>query len=163
VRSRGSIRGLGLRPAGADDEGFLFEVYASTRTEELAPLPWDDAQKDSFLRQQFAAQHEYYREQFPDADFLVIVREKRPVGRLYVHRRQDEIRLVDVALLPQHRNEGIGSFLVEELLDEAARADKPVRIHVEKTNPALRLYERLGFTAIADRGVYALMEWRPSS
>jgi ribosomal protein S18 acetylase RimI-like enzyme len=84
-----------------------------------------------------------------------------PVGRLYLHRRQDEIRIIDIALLTEHRGKGIGSLLMLDILEEATQAALPVRIHVERNNPALRLYQRLGFRAIADQGVYWLMEWHP--
>jgi ribosomal protein S18 acetylase RimI-like enzyme len=148
-----------LRPVEAGDEEFLYGVYASTRTEELAPVPWTEAQKEAFLRMQFRAQSVDYRSNYPDAEFLVILVDGAPAGRLYVHRRDDELRIVDIALLPAHRGAGIGGALLRRLLDEAAAAGKPVRIHVERFNPALRLYERLGFRSTGDDGVYFLMEW----
>lgn len=152
-----------LRPAGDDDLPLLYRVYAGTRTDELAPVPWSDEQKAAFLRFQFDAQHRYYREHFPDAAYDVIEAGGEPVGRLYVDRRPDEIRLIDIALLPEHRRRGLGGRLLAELLDEARRAGKPVRIHVETSNPALSLYRRLGFTEVEEQGVYYLMEWRPKA
>src|SRR5262249_39352148 len=107
------------------------------------------------------AQHRYYQEQFPGAAFDVILRNGQPAGRLYVDRRAEEIRIIDIALLPEHRRAGIGRGLLEEVLAEATQTSKPVRIHVERFNPALRLYERLGFQRIGDTGVYFLMEWLP--
>jgi len=136
-------------------------VCASTRTEELALVDWDEAQKAAFLHMQFAAQHQFYQEHYAKTDFLIMLRDAVPVGRLYVARWQDEIRIVDIALLPPYRNAGIGTTILRDLLTEAAVAHKPVRIHVEKFNPALRLYERLGFAPIADKGVYLFMEWAP--
>src|SRR5215471_1228044 len=150
-----------FRPIQPDDAAFLYEVYASTRTEELAVVDWDEAHKAAFLHQQFAAQHQFYQKHYTQTDFLVILRDAVPVGRLYVVRWQDEIRIVDIALLPPSRNAGIGTTILRDLLAEAAVAHKPVRIHVEKFNPALRLYERLGFAPIADKGVYLFMEWAP--
>jgi ribosomal protein S18 acetylase RimI-like enzyme len=150
---------VSLRPAGPEDEAFLYRVYASTREEELAVVDWSDEQKEQFLKMQFNAQHTYYHEHYPDADYDVILRNGDAVGRLYVHRRPDEIRIVDIALLPECRNAGVGTALLEDLLSEGAAAQKPVRIHVEKMNPALRLYERLGFSVLEDKGVYWLMEW----
>lgn len=150
-----------LRPVTPDDKGFLYQVYSSTREQELAPLPWDAEAKESFLEMQFKAQQQYYQQQYADAEFQIILCDSRPVGRLYVDRRDDELRIIDIALLPEHRNAGIGSALLNDLLGEAAEAGKPVRIHVERFNPALRWYERLGFTHIGDTGVYYLMEWRP--
>jgi ribosomal protein S18 acetylase RimI-like enzyme len=148
-----------LRPVSPDDEPFLYSVYAGTREDELAPLGWDEARKKQFLRMQFNAQHRFYRDQFPTADFQIIMSGAQAIGRLYVDRREDEIRIVDIALLPEHRSAGVGGALMGDLLAEAARDRKPVRIHVERHNRALRLYERLGFVRIGDNGVYYLMEW----
>jgi ribosomal protein S18 acetylase RimI-like enzyme len=150
-----------LRPVGEGDEGFLYQVYASTRHEELAPVPWTEAQKADFLRMQFGAQSRYYAENYPDAAFLVVLRDGRPAGRLYVDRRPDGIRIIDIALLPEHRGAGIGTALLADLLAEGDREGKPVSLRVERFNPALRLYERLGFRRIDDTGVYYLLE-RPA-
>lgn len=150
-----------LRPIRPEDEPFLFRVYAGTRTEELAVVAWSDAEKEAFLLQQFRAQHEYYRENYSRASFDVIEVGGQPAGRLYVDRRQDEIRLVDIALLPEHRASGLGSRLIEGLLEEGRATLRVVTIHVEKLNRALRLYERLGFKVVADKGVYWFLEWSP--
>src|SRR5215472_6613305 len=113
------------------------------------------------LHMPFVAQHQCSQEHYTKTDFLIMLRDAVPVGRLSVARWQDEIRIVDIALLPPYRNAGIGTAILRDLLAEAAVAHKPVRIHVEKFNPALRLYERLGFVPIADKGVYLFMEWSP--
>lgn len=151
-----------LRPIRSDDRDFLYRVYASTRYEELAPLGWDDAMRDSFLTMQFNAQHTYYQEQFPNASFDIILKNEIPVGRLYIDRRSDELHIVDIALLSEYRNQGIGSLFLKQLLAEAGQGQLPVRIHVERFNPALRLYTRLGFRMIADQGVYFYLEWTPT-
>ena len=151
---------LTLRPVSADDLPFLCAVYASTREQELTAVAWDAAQKAAFLDMQFRAQHTYYLAHYPDAAFDVILINHQPAGRLYIDRATSEIRIVDIALLPEWCNRGIGSALINVLQGEAAAAGKPLRIHVERFNPALRLYERLGFRQIEDRGVYLFMEWR---
>lgn len=151
-----------FRPIRPEDEALLYQIYANTREEELAQVPWDTAEKEAFLRMQFNAQHQYYQEQFPHAAFQIILRDDRPIGRLYVNRRPDVIHLIDIALLPANRNRGIGTSLLKELLAEASEVGKPVRIHVEHFNPALHLYERLGFSQIGDHGVYYQMEWLPT-
>jgi GNAT superfamily N-acetyltransferase len=152
-----------LRRICPEDGPFLYQVYANTREEELAPLGWDEAQKAAFLRMQFTAQHRYYQDQFPDADFQIILAGDRPIGRLYVDRGKEEINIVDIALLPEHRRAGIGTALLLAILAEADQAGKPVRIHVERFNPALNLYERLGFVTVADTGVYFLMKRAPGT
>ena len=152
-----------LRPIGPADSEFLLRVYASTRSEELAPVPWSNEQKDAFLRQQFEAQRAYWRETYPAADSAVIEVDGTPAGRFYVNRGQDEIRLVDIALLPEYRQGGIGTGLIQGLLAEAGTRGLPVTIHVEVGNQARKLYERLGFERVADRGVYILMQWRPAA
>jgi ribosomal protein S18 acetylase RimI-like enzyme len=150
-----------LRPAGDDDQELLFQVYASTRDAEMAVVPWSDDEKGSFLRMQFKAQTTYWNEHYPDTERSIIEADGQPIGRLYLDRREDEIRIVDIALLSQSRGTGIGRQLLEEVLAEAAANGKAARIHVEKNNPALRLYHRLGFKITGDTGVYYLMEWLP--
>lgn len=152
---------IALRPIGPDDLVFLSQVYASTRREELAPLGWSAAQQAAFLGQQFAAQHHHYTTHYAGASFQVILVRGQTAGRLYVARWPAEIRIVDIALLPEFRGAGVGSRLLAGLLAEADRAGAAVSIHVEKHNPALRLYERLGFARAADREVYWLMERAP--
>jgi ribosomal protein S18 acetylase RimI-like enzyme len=153
--------GIRLRPVGASDRDFLLQVYASTREEELRLVDWSAEQKEAFVQMQFEAQDAYYREHYHPATFDVIELEGEPVGRLYVARWEDEIRIIDIALLIEHRGRGIGTALVRGLVGEAAAAGKRLSIHVEKHNPSRRLYERLGFTEIGDRGLYLLMEVTP--
>jgi ribosomal protein S18 acetylase RimI-like enzyme len=152
-----------FRPITDSDRTFLLKLYGSTRADELALTGWTEDQKKEFLQQQFSAQHTYYQENFPHASFLIIQDGQTPVGRIYTDRRPDEIRLIDITLLPEYRGGGLGTALLEELITEAGEAGKPLRIHVEKFNPALRLYKRLGFSHIADTGVYFLMEWSPEN
>ncbi|MEM1055574.1 MAG: GNAT family N-acetyltransferase [Bacteroidota bacterium] len=148
---------LTLRPATDADRPFLLTVYASTREREMERVPWDYEQKASFLLMQFNAQDTHYREHYPEASFDVIEADGEPVGRLYVSRWPEEIRIVDIALLPAARGRGLGSQLLNDLFEESRQSGKPVSIHVEKENPARRLYDRLGFREVEDRGVYLLM------
>jgi ribosomal protein S18 acetylase RimI-like enzyme len=151
-----------LRPSTFDDEQFLYRLYASTREDELAVVPWSESEKETFLTTQFNAQHTFYHQQFNEAEFLIIEQDNEPIGRLYLDRRDDEIRIVDIALLPSHRNRGIGTKYLESILEEGQGAGLPVRIHVERNNTALRLYERLGFQKVTENGVYFLMEKWPN-
>ena len=152
-----------FRPITPDDAEFLYSVYANTRTEELSTVDWTDSQKEEFLRSQFGLQHEAYQATYKDADFLVILQQSQPVGRLYLSRREQEIRIVDIALLPAYRNGGIGGAILRDILAEGARTGKRVTIHVEMFNPALALYGRLGFRKLEEHGVYYFMEWTPGS
>jgi ribosomal protein S18 acetylase RimI-like enzyme len=151
-----------LRPVEPGDEEFLYRVYASTRAEELAVVPWDDGAKEAFLRMQFGAQARFYRDEMPDATYELVLVDGERGGRLYVDRRSDEIRIVDIALLPEYRGRGIGTWLLQQLLAEAAASDRRATIHVERSNPALCLYQRLGFVLVEDQGVYLFMEAVPS-
>jgi len=150
-----------LRPALADDEEFLFSVYASERTEELESVDWDAAQKAGFLRMQFNAQFRYYLEHYRGAEYLVILQDEQPVGRLYLHRRSDQIRVLDIALLPEFQRQGIGSFLLNQILEEGLKKDLPVTMHVERYHPALHWCERLGFRLAEDKGMFYFMKWSP--
>ena len=154
---------VALRPVGPDDGEFLYRVYASTRREELTRTGWSEEQKTSFLRMQFDAQSSYYREHYAGAELSVILADGRPAGRLYVARWPREIRLIDVSLLPMFRGRGKGTRLLEALISESEASEKPLSIHVERFNPALGLYERLGFEQKEDNGVYLLMERRTAA
>ena len=158
-----STADIAFRPITPEDAEFLYTVYANTRTEELAVTDWSDSQKEAFLRSQFNAQHQAYQGTYQGGEFSVILRNGEPVGRLYVARWKREIRIVDIALLPEHRNAGIGSAILKDLLAEGARSGKPVSIHVEMFNPAMTLYQRLGFRKLGEHGAYYLMEWSPTS
>jgi len=147
-----------LRPIRDGDLPFLCSVYSSTRTDELALTDWSDEQKASFLRSQFEAQHRYYRETYNAPEFCVVLVDGQPAGRLYLGRFEGEMRIIDIALLPEFRGRGIATRLMGEILREAGRQGVPVRIHVERFNPALRFYERLGFRLLEDRGVYLFLE-----
>lgn len=152
-----------LRPIGPGDLAFLAALYASTRAEELAVVPWTEAQKAAFLQQQFAAQHHHYQTYYAAASFDVVLVGDQPAGRLYVDRGRREIRIVDIAFLPAFRNRGLGTRFIRALQAEAASSGRALSIHVERLNPALALYARLGFTLVEDKGVYLLMEWTPSA
>ena len=149
-----------LRPICEQDNSFLYRLYASTRADEMALLDWSDEQKSEFLAMQFNAQHSFYMQQFKQASFDVIEQQGDAIGRLYVDRRPDEIRIIDIALMPAYRGKGIGGGIMQALIDEAAEENKSVTIHVEHNNPAIRLYQRQGFRHVSDEGVYYLMEWR---
>ena len=150
---------ISLRPITPEDVSFLAAVYASTRWDELAPTGWSEEQKADFCRRQFDAQSEYYAANYPEASFQIIERDGWPIGRLYVARREKEIRIVDITLLPESRGGGIGTKLLRDLQDEARTASKSLSIHVERFNRALTLYQRLGFGQVEDKGVYLLMRW----
>ncbi len=150
-----------LRPINTQDLDLLYRIYASTREDELAPLDWSAEQKQAFLEMQFNAQHTFYQEQYSQAKFQIVLLNGQAVGRLYVERRADEIRIIDMSLLPDYRRQGIGSGLFADIFAQGQQAGLPVRIHVEHFNPALGLYRRLGFKKIGDTGVYFLMEWTP--
>ena len=150
-----------LRPVGSDDYDFLVEVYGSTRAEEMALVPWTTEQQLAFVRSQFAAQQDHYAKTYPTANHDIIVSNDRPVGRLYVARLDQEIRIVDITLLPAERNAGIGSYLIKQLVDEANRSGKITRIFVEEFNRSLRLFERLGFSPSEQHGIHVLMQYNP--
>ncbi len=161
-RVRGPLAGsIGLRPATANDDDFLYRVYESTREEEFRHIDWEENQKAALLAMQFRAQGAAYRQGFPGSGYEIILLDDRPIGRLFVHRGAEAIRVVDIGLLSEYRNRGIGGALLEAVLDEAAESGKPVRLHVESSNRAVRLYERLGFRPIRIDGIHVEMEWAP--
>lgn len=153
--------GITLRPIDDADLAFLSDLYASTRWEELAPVPWSEADKRSFLHQQHTLQHRHYQTHYADAEFLVLEREGDLIGRIYVHRSPGEIRLMDIALLPTHRRRGLGAALVGALVAEADAAGLSVTLHVERDNPAQHLYARHQFRLEEEGEVYQKLRRDP--
>ena len=155
---------VALRPVRASDEPFLLAVYAGTRAQELAPVPWTPEQKAAFVAQQFAAQTAHYAQHYAGLSSDVVLVDDEPAGRLLVARWADEIRIVDIAMLPEVRGRGAGTVLLRRLLDEAADGGTRLSIHVERENRAIGLYERLGFREVGEHaGLYLRMEWAPSA
>ena len=155
---------VSVRPVTAEDEGFLLTVYAGTREDELAQVEWAEGQKEMFVRWQFEMQRREYDARFPDAEYGVILVDGRPAGRVWIGTDEEQIRLLDIALLPEFQKRGVGTLLLRRLMDEAARAGKPLRHTVfVLNNDARRFYERLGFAVIEDLGAYQHMEWRPAA
>jgi ribosomal protein S18 acetylase RimI-like enzyme len=150
---------VALRPVQPDDQAFLLELYAASRLNELELIEWNEDQKQAFIEMQFNARQLQYGHRYPLAEDSIILQNTQPIGRMLVDRNEREMVLVDIALLPEHRNAGIGTRLVQSLLDEAVRIGKSVRLHVVATNPAVRLYERLGFSTADDNGSYLEMNW----
>ncbi|MFN2577813.1 MAG: N-acetyltransferase family protein [Pyrinomonadaceae bacterium] len=151
---------LTLRPVTPEDDVFLLSVYDSTRAEELAQVEWEEGQKEAFLKWQFDLQRREYDARFPDAEYNVILIDDQPAGRVWVGRDHKQIRLLDIALLPEFQNYGAGTVLVQQLIDEAKAVNKPLRHMVfVLNNNAHRFYERLGFVIIEDLGAYKHMEW----
>jgi GNAT superfamily N-acetyltransferase len=141
------------------DRAFLESVYASVRAPELELVDWSEEQKAAFFRQQFDAQDRDYRSRFRDARLDVILVDGEPAGRLYVDIRPEEIWVVDISLLPAYRRRGVGTNLLEGLQSEAAASGRSLALHVERFNPAQRLYLRLGFKLVEAGPVYLQMTW----
>ncbi len=151
-----------LRAATEDDTHFLREVYASTRMNELKHVNWSESQINEFIDMQFHAQSTHYKNYFPDTEYSILLEEGTPIGRLYLDRSSNAFQIIDIALLHGHRNKGIGTYWLQVIISEAKTAQKPVRIHVERFNPALSLYTRLGFHILEEGDVYHLMEYKTS-
>jgi ribosomal protein S18 acetylase RimI-like enzyme len=150
---------LTLRAAAPGDEGFLRGLFAGDRSGEFAALGWDEERLRILLEQQYVAQLRQYRETYPEHERLVVELAGRPVGRIDVHRSPREIRVLEISVVPELRSRGLGTRLIAELQEEATGTERPVRLQVARGNPALRLYQRLGFTAVEESEIYLSLEW----
>lgn len=163
-REGNPIMKVELRAVEDGDQDFLFSVYASTRADEMNLVDWSDEQKNAFLHMQFDAQTKHYLLYYPNAEYKIIERTGVPLGRLIVEDRGDHFLIMDIALLPEYRRLGIGTFLIQELKQEAIRSSLPLVLRVEFFNPAIRLYNRLGFVKTREvNAVYQEMAWTPNS
>ena len=154
--------GVSLRPVNDADQEFLIGDYANTRAAELAQVDWDESQKDAFIRWQYEMQKQEYTARYPSARYDIILVDGAPAGRIWVGTDEKEIRLLDIAVLQEFQNRGVGTQLLRQLMEEATRTNKALRHMVFVLNDnAYRFYERLGFRTIEDVGGYKHMDWLP--
>ena len=151
---------VSLRPVAPDDGLLLYKLYASTRAFELSFVPWSDSQKEAFLTAQLSAQQRHYQDYYPGSEHKIILSDEEPIGRLYVARETDEIKILDITILPERRGAGIGTPIIKGLMQEAESLDVPLTIYVETHNPSGRLFDRLGFVPKENDGLNILFEWR---
>jgi ribosomal protein S18 acetylase RimI-like enzyme len=149
---------LSSRPVSPQDEDFLWRVYASTREREVAAFGWPPAQQEAFLRMQYRARCQSYAAAFERAEHSVLLADGVPAGFMIVARGPSETRLVDIALLPEYRGRGLGGSAILGLIRETGAGSVPLRLSVQRGNPAIRLYQRLGFSIVSAGGVYIEME-----
>ena len=154
---------VSMREETDDDKDFCRRLYHGVRIAEMSAVGWSRAQVKGFIDQQFHAQRTHYRKYYPRAGFMLIEHGDRPIGRWYLQADEKELRLMEVTLLPEWRNRGIGTQLMRCLTDWSESTGRPITLHVEPFNPAYRLYRRLGFETIEDRGVYHFMQRLPVS
>lgn len=153
-----------LRPVTAADAAFLLQVYAGTRADELALTSWDTVTRDTFVRQQAQAQATHYQAHWPAAEHVVITLQQggrsHDVGRLWLHRSADAVHVLDVAVLPAWRAQGVGGQVLQQLQHQARAQGQALTIHVESGNPARHLYDRLGFLPVGQPdGLHQFMRW----
>ncbi len=142
-----------------EDLLFAFEVYASTRREEMAVTGWSVQQIEKFLFSQATAQNNFYKENYKGASFQIVQLDGKDIGRLYVHEAKEELRIMDIAFLPEYRGKGIGESIMQNLIRRAEEKRVPATLHVEQNNSARRLFERIGFKFIEERGLYHFMKY----
>jgi len=152
-----------LRPSLPEDGDFIFRLYASTRVEELRGLGWTAVQQEAFLRMQFNAQQQWYAATYSSAENQIIEKDHQPIGRMVVQREPDIWRLLDISLLPEHRGQGIGGELIRALVQQCVESGAALQLQVLNTNPAQRLYTRLGFIKTGEDRIYTQMELRPQN
>jgi ribosomal protein S18 acetylase RimI-like enzyme len=148
-----------LMTVHAEDDPFLYELYVTTRSEEIRQWGWDDQLTETFLRMQYQAQRSFYHANYPGAEHYIIHQAEKKLGRLLLSSTANEIRIVDISLLPAFQGQEIGSGLLKGLQEEAKAAAKAVRLQVRTANRARELYARLGFQKVREDEMYWEMEW----
>jgi GNAT superfamily N-acetyltransferase len=157
------VNAITVRDEQPSDEAFLYELYASTRQDELEAAGWPPEMRGGFLTMQFRARQQGYRSAFEGAEFQIIQVNGVKAGEIILYRSADGLRVVDIALLPHFRNVGVGTAILRRVLDEAAAARQPVHLKVDRGSRAERLYRRLGFSKISETELDQELEWRASA
>jgi ribosomal protein S18 acetylase RimI-like enzyme len=160
-QAAGRRRAVSLRPVEPTDRDALVAIFVTTRERELALLPLPEPAWTAFVQQQFEAQDRSWRTAYPDASRMAVTLDGEVVGRFYVDRGAGALHIIEISLMPAHRGQGIGTHLLAELIAESEAAGIPLTLHVDRTNPAVRLYSRLGFDVVGDEGLYLSMRLRP--
>jgi len=155
-----SAPGIKLRPVTPADDALLLSIYASTRAEEMKLVPWTAEQKDAFVRMQFVAQKQHYAAMFPAASHDIVYMDEAAIGRVWIDRRDEELHVLDITLLPDYRGRGAGATLLRRLMEEAGASGKAITIYLESFNPSLRIFEHLGFRKEREEGYQLLMKWQ---
>ena len=156
------VNEISTRPVVEQDKPFIFELFKTTRAWEMSLVDWSDAQKETFLQQQFAAQTRQYQQNYPQGEHSLILLHGKPTGRIYTAESLYEVQLLDILLVPEARNQGIGSHLMAQLKERARQVNKPLRFYVWQLNHAAqRFYERHNCFCIGETGAYLHMEWNP--
>jgi ribosomal protein S18 acetylase RimI-like enzyme len=156
-------RKIAVHAAAPEDTEFLASLYFDTRRHEVSAWGWPSEQQEAFLLMQFDAQCRSYRAAYPNASHSIICIDGLRVGRMLLQRESGGTRVVDIALLEPYRNRGIGTSLLQKLQKECEAERSKLWLQVLHTNPAIRLYRRLGFCQTGADALYAQMEWIPSA
>jgi len=157
-----NIKNITLRSITSADNKVLYNIYCSTRLSEMQLMSeWTNIQKQAFLKLQFDAQRNHYLQHYKGADFWIIEKNRKPIGRLYLHKQFEDnsIRIIDITLLPAYQNKGIGKRILLDILGFAAQQKQPVTLHVETTNKALALYKSVGFQHVHTNQFHYFMRW----
>lgn len=145
------MSGIELRAATQEDATFLYNLLKTTMQEVVAQIwGWDEHW-----------QREHFRENFEPGKERIIVLEGKDIGVISVEQREDEVFLSKIYILPDYQGRGIGTRLVNAVLDQAFRSGLPVTLRVLKVNPAKRLYERLGFVEVKETETHYQMKAIP--
>ena len=153
---------ISTRPALPADLEFLAHVYKGTRQDEMDAWGWPAAQQEAFARMQFQARRMWYASMYPNAVECIILYGDIAAGSMIALSSANELRLVDISILPEHRNRGIGAHLISNLMKRAEALSHAFTLSVLRSNRAIRLYQRLGLQPKpGGDGAYLEMEYKP--
>lgn len=141
-----------------EKKDFLFSLYISTREDELSVTSMSEREKKLFLQQQFEAKEKDYSSKFQKANFLIIKRKKKDIGRL-VYSVNDKVHLIDIAFIKKARSQGFGREVIDALITYAKEKNKNFELSVAIDNTqALKLYKNLGLRVVRQNGYYLDMQ-----
>jgi GNAT superfamily N-acetyltransferase len=155
-----------LRPAagGPSEEAFSYLLFACNRAAEMALMPISQQDKEFLLQVQFRSMNETYRRNFPRARYNIVELDRWPIGRIVSEVQPNCLYIIDFALLPQTQGLGIGTVVLGAALEEARQLNLPARLRSFSHNwAAQRLYDKLGFTVVAEDPPQLALEWRARS
>lgn len=150
---------VSLCPVEPSHTDFLLKLFNECRPDLELIGGINEKQKEDIIFQQFTLEQEQLIKMYPDVEFNVVMLNEKPVGRIYIHHGETADRILEIGLLAEYRNLGIGRKLITTAIENAIKKNKSVRLQVAWFNQrAYKFYKEIGFRVIENQGVSFEME-----
>ena len=144
---------INIIPADESNRKFAYELIEITMSRYANGLPdWDENER-----------RKYHEEMWQSKRPKIITYNSQPIGTIYIAENKTHTEIAQFYILPEYQNKGIGSHILEGVLDNSDKAGSTVELEVLKVNPAVSLYQRYGFQIVSSNEYMYQMERKSDS